>query len=184
MNIVLMIDNFDLCDHRPQVRSQCLHIIKILINLRQRFLQGHYPFVSVFKSCQGPSSDKRRPQNFGFSDPSPLVRILTRYIVLNPHNLPYYVCFWANPPPPLVRTSFMNGALGQKRQQVSYCPPPRGNPHAIWIYEYMCSISLSVNVRTRHSFSDKGNCEARDWVTTFHLGGFGIIYQIKGSDCR
>ena len=37
----------------------------------------------------------------GFWTPSPLVRILARSIRVNPRNLPYYVCFWANPPPPL-----------------------------------------------------------------------------------
>ena len=48
----------------------------------------------------------------GFWTPSPpLVRILARSIRVNPRNLPYYVCFWANPPPPLVWTSFMYGPL-------------------------------------------------------------------------
>ena len=43
---------------------------------------------------------------FGIMDPlPPLVRILVSSLVLNPCNLPYYVCFWANPPS--VRTSFM-----------------------------------------------------------------------------
>ena len=37
----------------------------------------------------------------GFWTPSPLVRILARSIRVNPRNLPYYVCFWANPPSPL-----------------------------------------------------------------------------------
>ena len=36
----------------------------------------------------------------GFWTPSPLVHILARSITVNPRNLPYYVCFWANPPPP------------------------------------------------------------------------------------
>ena len=38
---------------------------------------------------------------FGFLDPlPPLVRILARSIRVNPRNLPYYVCFWTNPPSP------------------------------------------------------------------------------------
>ena len=44
---------------------------------------------------------------FGIMDPlPPLVRILVSSLVLNPCNLPYYVCFWANP---LLRTFFVNG---------------------------------------------------------------------------
>jgi len=38
---------------------------------------------------------------FGILDPSPLVRTLARSIRVNPRNLPYYVCFWANPLSPL-----------------------------------------------------------------------------------
>ena len=38
---------------------------------------------------------------FGFWDPLPLVQILDLSIVVNPRNLPYYVCFWTNPPSPL-----------------------------------------------------------------------------------
>ena len=39
---------------------------------------------------------------FGILDPlPPLVRILARSIRVNPRNLPYYVCFWATPLPPL-----------------------------------------------------------------------------------
>ena len=46
-------------------------------------------------------------KNLGIFDPH-LVRILTRPLVLNSRNLPYHVCFWANPP--LVRrTSFTIG---------------------------------------------------------------------------
>ena len=45
---------------------------------------------------------KGRPQNFRiFGPPPPLVRNLDWSIRLNPRNLPYYVCFWTNPPPPL-----------------------------------------------------------------------------------
>ena len=44
---------------------------------------------------------KGRPQNFrDFGPPPPLVRILARSIRVNPRNLPYYVCFWTNPPSP------------------------------------------------------------------------------------
>ena len=35
----------------------------------------------------------------GFWTPSPLVCILARSIVLNPRNLPYYICIWVTPPP-------------------------------------------------------------------------------------
>ena len=38
---------------------------------------------------------------FGILDPSPLVYILARSIVLNPRNLPYYVCISLTPPSPL-----------------------------------------------------------------------------------
>ena len=39
---------------------------------------------------------------FGILDPlPPLVYILARSIVLNPRNLPYYVCISLTPPPPL-----------------------------------------------------------------------------------
>ena len=39
---------------------------------------------------------------FGILDPlPPLIRVLARSIRVNPRNLPYYVCFWANPPSPL-----------------------------------------------------------------------------------
>ena len=56
---------------------------------------------------------KGRPQNFRyFGPPPPLVRIFARSIRVNPRNLPYYVCFWTNPPPPSVRTSFMYGPYG------------------------------------------------------------------------
>ena len=37
---------------------------------------------------------------FGILDPLPPGRILARSIVVNPPNLPYYVCFWATPLPP------------------------------------------------------------------------------------
>ena len=37
-------------------------------------------------------------QFLGFWTPSPLVGILARYLVLNPRNLPYYVCIWATLP--------------------------------------------------------------------------------------
>ena len=36
---------------------------------------------------------------FGIFDPLPLVHILAGSIKLKSHNLPYYVCFWANPLP-------------------------------------------------------------------------------------
>ena len=37
---------------------------------------------------------------FGILDPlSPLVCISARLKVLNPRNLPYYVCIWVSPPP-------------------------------------------------------------------------------------
>ena len=35
----------------------------------------------------------------GFQTPSPLVCILARLILLNPRNLPYYVCVWIPPSP-------------------------------------------------------------------------------------
>ena len=45
-----------------------------------------------------------------FGPPPPLVRISAKSIRVNPRNLPYYVCFWTNPPsPPSVQTSFMYG---------------------------------------------------------------------------
>ena len=48
------------------------------------------------------SIHKGRLQNFWiFGPPPPLVRNLDRSIRLNPRNLPYYVCFWTNPPSPL-----------------------------------------------------------------------------------
>ena len=47
----------------------------------------------------------------GFWTPSPLVRIWDWYTVLNSCNLPYYIFFWANPPPPSVRTSYMDARL-------------------------------------------------------------------------
>ena len=44
---------------------------------------------------------KGRPQDFrDFGPPPPLVRIFARSKRVNPHNLPYYVCFWATPLPP------------------------------------------------------------------------------------
>ena len=45
----------------------------------------------------------------GFWNPSPPVYILARSIVLNPRNLPYYVCILLTPLPPSVKTSFKYG---------------------------------------------------------------------------
>ena len=45
---------------------------------------------------------KGRPQNFRDLGPPPtLVRIFARSINVYPRNLPYHVCFRANPPSPL-----------------------------------------------------------------------------------
>ena len=44
-------------------------------------------------------------------DPLPLVCICSRSTVLNPRNLPYYVCFWATPSPLSVGAFFMYGPL-------------------------------------------------------------------------
>ena len=41
------------------------------------------------------------PEFLGFFYPSPLVRTWNWSTVLNSHNLPYYIFFWANPPFPL-----------------------------------------------------------------------------------
>ena len=55
-----------------------------------------------------------RPQNFGiFRPPPPLVCIWDWSTVLNSRNLPYYIFFWANPPPPSVRTSYMDAPKRQ-----------------------------------------------------------------------
>ena len=51
-------------------------------------------------------------QNFwDFWPPPPLVRIWDWSTVLNSHNLPYYIFFWANPPPPSVQTPYMDAPL-------------------------------------------------------------------------
>ena len=59
-------------------------------------------------------------------DTSPLVRILARSILINPCNLPYYVCFWATPSPLPVRTSFMYGPLCNTHfyGPLNWPPPP------------------------------------------------------------
>ena len=57
---------------------------------------------------------------FGILDPlPPLVRILARSIRVNPRNLPYYVCFWATPLPPLGADVLYVWPLMTK-----WCPPP------------------------------------------------------------
>ena len=48
----------------------------------------------------------------GYWTPSSLVRIWDWSTVLNSRNLPYYIFFWANPPPPSVRTSYMDAPWG------------------------------------------------------------------------
>ena len=50
-----------------------------------------------------------------FTPSSPLVRIWDRSTVLNSHKPPYYLFFWANPPP--VRTSYMD--VPQRLQKVN-----------------------------------------------------------------
>ena len=57
------------------------------------------------RGCSQMTSDKI----LGFLTPSPLIRIWWWSTVLNPRNLPYYVCFWATPSPLPVRTSFVYG---------------------------------------------------------------------------
>ena len=49
-----------------------------------------------------------RLHNFSeFWTPSPLVCILARFIVINPRNLPYYVCIWVTPYLLSVQTSLI-----------------------------------------------------------------------------
>ena len=53
------------------------------------------------RARKGPSIyDVREILGF-FDPPPPLVRIWDLSTVLNSCNLPYYIFFWANPPPPL-----------------------------------------------------------------------------------
>ena len=44
---------------------------------------------------------QRLPKGPFIKDVRKIFGILTRSIRVNPRNLPYYVCFWTNPPPPL-----------------------------------------------------------------------------------
>ena len=53
-------------------------------------------------------SKRTSAKSSGFLTPPPLVHNLTRLMVLKSRNLPYYVCLWANLPPPSVLTFFMN----------------------------------------------------------------------------
>ena len=83
-----------------------------LLTLNFSFPTSYFPlpsFQSLFSSsCYKGPSIKDVCQIFGILNPlPPLVHILVWSLELNPHNLPYYACFWASTPQ--VRLSFMNG---------------------------------------------------------------------------
>ena len=72
-------------ERRPRSEWADLHLLKKMPAWRH--LRGR-PYKTSAK-CSG------------FWTPSPIVRIWDWFTVLNSRNLPNYIFFWANPPPPL-----------------------------------------------------------------------------------
>ena len=85
----------------PLVRSTCVWSfwmqVQFLAKQNGPAVRGH-PYMTSSKFS-------------GFWTPSPLVWIWDWSTVLNSRNLTYYIFFWANPPPPSVRTSYMDAPL-------------------------------------------------------------------------
>ena len=94
----------------------------------------NFPLLSLYRLENG--DRVRRGQNFNMKEEasgfcsraihiwclqifgifwSPPVRIWDWSTVLNSRNLPYYIFFWDNPPPPSVRTSYMDAPYSWPR---------------------------------------------------------------------
>ena len=106
-----------------------------------------------------------------FWNPSPLVCILARFIVLKSRNLPYYVCIWVTPSPSLCRhhlsmtpcntwRGFNSPKFFPSGSSASACPAwisPSFPPCRLWprvISEEVCSL-LCVSGRRRNRRNPK-----------------------------
>ena len=76
------------------------------------------PLHSLPETMLGTIHKWRHPNFGGFGPPSPLVTLFWLIIVLNPCNLPYYVCIWGNPLPP------PSASVGPVTQSCSFCVAP------------------------------------------------------------
>ena len=97
----------------------------------------------------------------GFWTPSPLVRILPRSIVVNPRNLPYYVCFWATPLPP-------------SRCGRPLCMPPQGGTSILLI-----GILSYFELQKRYGTSALFLGDGFDWEERVRQAGPGVRGHIR-----